>query len=92
MGGYSRPWNNNTSTHDEYDTNDGDDLSRNISHVTAGIKINDCQAIEPIIGIPIGFQDATKLQSRELCYPSKILIAKDTKVLYKDYFTDFLNS
>jgi hypothetical protein len=70
-------------------TLDGADLSRNISHVTAGIKINDRRAIDPLTGIPIGFQDSTKLQSRELCWPVKILIAKDTKVLYKDYFTDF---
>jgi hypothetical protein len=70
-------------------TLDGADLSRNISHVTAGIKMNDRRAIDPLSGIPIGFQDSMKLQSRELCYPVKILIAKDTKLLYKDYFTDF---
>jgi hypothetical protein len=26
-----------------------------------------------------------KMQSRKLCYPVKILIAKDAKVLYKDW-------
>jgi hypothetical protein len=70
-------------------TLDGADLSRNISHVTAGIKINDPRAKDPISGIPIGFEDSTKVQSRELCFPCKILIAKDTKELYSKYFKDF---
>jgi hypothetical protein len=64
---------------------DGADLSHNMSHITAGItKINDHRVIDPISGIPIGFQDLMKMQSRKLCYPVKILIAKDAKVLYKD--------
>jgi hypothetical protein len=69
----------------------GADISRNLSHVTAGIKINDCGAIDPISGISISFQDSMKLKSRELCYPVKILIAKDTKALYKDYVADFFD-
>jgi hypothetical protein len=70
-------------------TLDGADLSRNISHVTAGIKMNDPRAVDPISGIPIGWEDSTKVQSRELCFPMKILIAKDTKELYNKYFKDF---
>ncbi len=70
-------------------TLDGADLSRNISHVTAGIKINDPRAVDPISGIPIGMEDSTKVQSRELCFPLKVLIAKDTKSLYHKYFADF---
>jgi hypothetical protein len=70
-------------------TLDGADLSRNISHVTAGIKINDPRAIDPKSGIPIGMDDSLRVQSRELCWPCKILIAKDTKELYSKYFTDF---
>jgi hypothetical protein len=61
---------------------DGADLSRNITHVTAGIKINDPLGIDPVSGIPIGIEDLAKVQSCELCYPAKILIAKDTKTLY----------
>jgi hypothetical protein len=57
--------------------------------VTAGIKINDPRAKDPISGIPIGFKDSTKVQCRELCFPCKILIAKDTKELYSMYFEDF---
>jgi hypothetical protein len=32
-----------------------------------------------------------KLQSHKLCYPVKILIAKDTKALSEDYFADFFD-
>jgi hypothetical protein len=49
--------------------------------VTAGIKINGPQAKDPISGILIGFEDSTKVQSREVCFPCKILIAKDVKEL-----------
>ncbi len=57
--------------------------------MTAGIKINDPRAIDPISGIPIGMEDSRKVQSRELCYPCKILIAKDSKTLYDNYYSDF---
>jgi hypothetical protein len=56
---------------------------------TARIKINGRCVIDPISGIPFGIQYSTKLQNQELWYPVKILIAEDTKVLSKDYFTDF---
>jgi hypothetical protein len=72
-------------------TLDGADLSRNITHITAGIQINDPRAIDPISGIPIGMQDSKKVQSRGLCYAAKILIAKDTKRLYDKYFSDFFS-
>jgi hypothetical protein len=72
-------------------TLDGADLSRNITHITAGIKINDPRAIDPVSGIPIGMQDSKKVQSWELCYAAKILIAKDTKTLYDKYFSDFFS-
>ena len=44
-------------------TFDGADLSRNILHVTAGVKINDPRAIDPLSGIPTGMEDLTKVQS-----------------------------
>jgi hypothetical protein len=69
-------------------TLDGADLSRNISDVTTGIKINDPCAIDPISGIPIGMEDSRKVQNRELCYACKILIAKDSKTLYDSYYSD----
>jgi hypothetical protein len=70
-------------------TLDGADLSRNISHVTAGIKMNDPRAIEPKTGIPIGQDHSMPVQSGELYYPFKILIAKDMKELYSTCFADF---
>ena len=72
-------------------TLDGADLSRNIQHVTAGIKILDPRAIDPRSGLPIGVEGSAKIQSRELCFPLKILIAKDNKALYNTHFVDFFN-
>jgi hypothetical protein len=70
-------------------TLDGTNLSHNISHVTTCIKINEPRAIDPRTGIPIGRDGSIPVQSRELCFPCKALIAKDTKDLYTDHFTDF---
>jgi hypothetical protein len=70
-------------------TLDGADLSRNVTHVTAGVKINDPRSIDPVSGLPIGVQDSRKTQSRELCFPFKSLLAKDSKELYNNHFGDF---
>ena len=69
-------------------TLDGEDLSWNIQHVTCGVKICDPRAVNPITGIPIGCEG---VQSREYCFPFKVLLAKDTKVLYQTHFKSFLN-
>jgi hypothetical protein len=60
-------------------TLDGADLSCNISNVMADIKINNPCVIDPKTGIMVGQDHSMPVQSRELCYPFKILIAKDTK-------------
>jgi hypothetical protein len=67
----------------------GVDVSHNISHITAGIKINDPHVIDPKIGILVGQDHSMPVQSRELCYLFKILIARDTKELYNTCFADF---
>jgi hypothetical protein len=72
-------------------TLDGADLSRNVTHVTAGVKINDPRSIDPVSGLPIGVQDSRKVQSRELCFPFKSLLAKDSKELYDNHFGDFFD-
>ena len=72
-------------------TLDGADLSRNVTHVTAGVKINDPRSIDPDSGLPIGVQDSRKIQSRELCFPVKGLLAKDSKELYDNHFGDFFD-
>jgi hypothetical protein len=72
-------------------TLDGADLSRNVTHVTAGVKINDVRSIDPVSGLPIGVQDSRKIQSRELCFPFKSLLAKDSKELYDNHFGNFFD-
>ena len=42
--------------------------------------------MNPITGIPIGCEG---VQSREYCFPFKVLLAKDTKVLYQTHFKSF---
>jgi hypothetical protein len=73
-------------------TLDGADLSRNVTHVTAGVKINDPRSIDLDSGLPIGVQDLRNIQSRALCFPVKSLQAKDSKELYDKHFGDFFNS
>jgi hypothetical protein len=68
---------------------DGADLSRNVTHVTAGVKINDPHSIDPVSGLPIGVKNLKKVQSRELCFPFKTLLAKDSKELCDNHFGDF---
>jgi hypothetical protein len=72
-------------------TLDGADLLQNILHVTASIKTNNLRAKDPISGNPIGYEDLRKIQSQELCWPFKIIIAKDTKTLYANHFSDFFS-
>ena len=67
-------------------TIDGADLSQNLQRVTCGVKIVDPQAINPITGILIGLEG---VQSRDFCFPVKILLTKDTKALYQSHFSDF---
>ena len=69
-------------------TIDGADLSRNVQHVTCGVKIVDPRAINPMTGIPIGLEG---VQSRDFCFPVKILLTKDSKALYKSHFSDFFS-
>ena len=67
-------------------TLDGANLSRNIQHVTCGVKILDPRAVNPLTGIPIGLEG---VQSRDFCFPFNILLAKDTKALYQTHFQTF---
>jgi hypothetical protein len=69
-------------------TLDGADLSHNVMHMTAGIKITDPPAIDRLTGIPLGMFGATQVQSGKLCLPFKIIVAKDSKTLNHDRFED----
>jgi hypothetical protein len=72
-------------------TLDGADISKFVSHVTAGIKILDPRAIDPISHLPIGLQGSKKVQSRDLCFPFKMILTRDTKTLYQEQFKDFFD-
>jgi hypothetical protein len=72
-------------------TLDGADISRFVSHVTAGIKILDPRAIDPISHLPIGLDGSKKVQSRDLCFPFKMILTRDTKTLYHEHFKDFFD-
>jgi hypothetical protein len=72
-------------------TLDGADLSCNVPHVTAGVKMNDPRSIDPVSGLPIGVHNSRKVQRRELCFPFKSLLAKDSKDLNDNHFGDFFD-
>jgi hypothetical protein len=70
-------------------TLDGADISANVTHVTAGLKILDHRAIDPVTKLPIGIGKAVSVQSRDVCVPFKIILAKDSKKLYEEQFKEF---
>jgi hypothetical protein len=68
-------------------TMDGAQLTSMLGHVSAGIKIVDPRALDPVTGFPI----CSSYQSRDLCFPCQITFRKDCKALYTDCFKEFLN-
>ena len=64
-------------------TLDGADLSRNIQHVTCGVKICDPRAVNPLTGILIGLEG---VQSRELCFAFKNPFGKGYKSTIPESF------
>ena len=68
-------------------------------HVTAGVKVVDYRAYDPLTVKPLSttvFNDALKVrlfdcQSRNYCYVLKMLFGKDSKHVYKDVFQDIFN-
>ena len=69
----------------------GAKLSWNLSHVTAEIKIVDQRACNPMTCAPLFMaSDGStnqSVQSREFCFPIKILFVPNGKDLYKNEFT-----
>jgi ferredoxin-thioredoxin reductase catalytic subunit len=61
-------------------TSDGAQLTNTISHVAAGLKFNDMALCNPISKMPMLLHEPESLvQSRNLCFPLRIVIAKDSK-------------
>jgi hypothetical protein len=73
---------------------DGAELCDGISHITAGIKVTDPQAVDPRDGSPLCMMNVEHYgwifnnQSMNYCFAMKSLISKDTKTAYKE-FADF---
>ena len=65
---------------------DGSQISKNVTHVTYGLKVADKAATCPFKKQPI-FANAneTTLQSRNNCFPLKIVMARETKEIYKEF-------
>ena len=64
-------------------TLDGAMLASHLGHVTAGIKIVDPRAIDPMTGYAIGIDGL--FQTRELCFALQIVFGKDCKDLYETH-------
>jgi hypothetical protein len=71
-------------------TFDGGSLSKFLSHVTGGYKLVDPRCVNPQTGeLLFGGTGSEKVQSHAHCFPIKIVIAKDTKELYRTEFAEF---
>jgi hypothetical protein len=62
-------------------------LTRELGHLTGGIKIVDPRAVDPQTGIPLLISG--KFQSRELSFPCRLAFTKDSKETYKECFGSF---
>lgn len=65
-------------------TLDGAQLTMCLGHVTAGVKIVDPRAVDPITRMLL-----VLLQSRDLCFPCQIVFGRDCKDLCEDCFGAF---
>ena len=77
-------------------TVDGGELAWKLTQISAGIKICDPRAVDPITGeLLFGESGHENVQSRSLCFPLQIHIAKDNSAFYstqlKGFFEDLNN-
>ncbi len=71
-------------------TVDGGDLAWGITQVSAGVKMIDHRAINPLTGTRLfGDTGHNKVQSRCHCYPLHVIMAKDNKELYATHLSNF---
>jgi len=72
-------------------TLDGAELTKDLCHLTFGIKVTDSRAIDPRDGTPLACQEdgiygqLFKVQSRNYCFIMKTLLGKDSKDAYKAF-------
>ena len=65
---------------------DGAQLTNTISHVAAGLKFNDVAMKDPTTKKPMLLHSPDSLvQSRNLCFPLRIVIAKDNKMTLEGF-------
>lgn len=69
---------------------DGANLTKHFTHVMGGLKMNDHRSICPITGSPLFTGDFVTAQSRNLCFPWRIHMGKETKTMY-DHFGSMFN-
>ena len=71
-------------------TVDGGALAWKLSHVSAGIKFCDERTTDPLSGrLLFGDSGFEKIQSRNVCYPLHVHIAKDNREFYATELTPF---
>jgi len=69
---------------------DGADLAWGLTQVSAGIKVVDQNARNPLTGeLLFGESGYDQIQSRNHCFPLHIFIAKDNKELYQTHLSSF---
>jgi hypothetical protein len=65
---------------------DGAKLTHSISHVAAGLKFNDIGMCDPSTKRPLLLHEPDSLvQSRNLCFPLRVVIAKDNKTTLEGF-------
>jgi len=77
-------------------TLDGAELTKDLCHLTFGIKVTDPRAIDPRDGSPLAYQEdgvfgnLFRVQSRNYCFVMKTLLGKDSKAAYREFSDVFL--
>jgi hypothetical protein len=76
-------------------TSDGAQLTNTLSHVAAGLKFHDMATRDPLTKSPLLLHGQDSLvQSRNLCFPLRIVIAKDNKATlngFRPLYNQFRN-
>jgi flagellar biosynthesis regulator FlbT len=77
-------------------TLDGAELTKDLCHLTFGIKVTDARVIDPRDGSPLSYQEdgvfgnLFRVQSRNYCFIMKTLLGKDSKAAYREFSDVFL--